>query len=75
MRKLAADALAPANSTEGRVRRVFERATTYPFTGSAVLLCLFLLALTTDAAGRWGLIPFGLLLAFHLRRVSRRGSS
>lgn len=72
MRKLTSDALAPA-ALRGTLRRVFERLAAYPFTGSAVLLVLALLAIVTDVAARFGFIPFALMLAVHLRRV--RGAS
>ena len=73
VQKLTFDVLAQAPATKRRLREVCERVATFRFTGSALFLLLFLLAITTDAAGRFGLIPFALLLAVHLRRA--RGST
>ena len=73
MQKPASEAFVPKFSTDGR--RMLRRIVTSPFTGSAMLLVLFLLSIITDVAGRFGVIPFGLMLAFHLRSVRGRGSS
>jgi hypothetical protein len=68
--------LQPASeASAAAVRRILGRIATYRFTGSAVLLVLFLVSITTDVAGRFGLIPFGVVLGLHLRRARGRRPS
>lgn len=64
-----------SEASAAAVRRMLGRFATYRFTGSAVLLGLFLIAITADVAGRFGLIPFSLVLGLYLRSVRGRRTS
>jgi hypothetical protein len=66
---------AASEASAAAVRRMLGRIATYPFTGSALLLVVFLLAIVADVAGRFGLIPFVIVLGFHLRSLRGRRSS
>lgn len=69
MRKLASDASTVAARMSGAVMRRLEAIRNRPFAGSAVLLAAALLAIATDVAARFGLVPFALALAAYLRRA------
>lgn len=77
MRSHASEASVWAAGLGARARRRVGRIVAFPFAGSLVLLGAVLLAIATDVADHLGLIPFGLLLALHVRRARQnpRGGS